>query len=422
MGYVATLCQLCGVAFSIARIRAAHEPYESAWTYHGSGFVDAMEICEGDSGCQYFERENENELEHVAGPGCYALRGYSGYRVSVEDMAGCRSPQCLLRKDENWEQEDDDQEFEKTSNYYLTGLSDMPPDEGWATELKPVRHGLEEVWVSNVSVMGFEDDQSMPFHPACFEIFKKVSINRLGLIDVHGLWSWRDLEAVCYDDFRQFPRSQAVKAGNQQWWEHEPGNEYLAVNPVTIPGFPALLRSAISEHSDVRRRGANNNNITNGVFTFTYKNDGDHWKGMHKTPPPGNKSDFFSRLPNEIRYMIISDLPARDIANLRLVTPAYRQLPVSVFRTLILHEMPWLWEVHDFPVGKTDWYFLYTKMKFGWQELKGLRNRKRVWKDINEIVTRIANYRDAGDISDDLSDGSSDDQSLLLEPSWYEAS
>lgn len=98
--------------------------------------------------------------------------------------------------------------------------------------------------------------------------------------------------------------------------------------------------------------------------------------------------------------MIISQLPARDIANLRLVTPAYRQLSISVFRHLIFHEMPWLWEACDLPVGNTDWYFLYTKMKFAWQNLKGVQNRKRVWKDVNEIVTRIEKYRKEGSISD----------------------
>ena len=256
----------------------------------------------------------------------------------------------------------------------------------------------------------------LPFHPTCFEIFKRVSTQRLGLIDVHGLWSWRDVSypwhilLVITDSFQlegsyeyffeQFPRALEVKNGNQQTWHHEPGNEYLAANPVDIPGLPMLLRK--SEKEFVYEGNKKVPYDTNsGVFTFTYKTGRDTFKSMHKTPPPGNTSDVFSRLPNELRYMVIAQLSARDIANLRSVTPAYRQLSMSVFRHLILHEMPWLWEARYLPVGSTDWYFLYTKMKFAWQNLKGVQNRKRMWKDVNEIVTRIEKYRIEGSISDE---------------------
>lgn len=91
--------------------------------------------------------------EHVACPGCYATGGYCGYRLSVEEMSGCRSLQALLKKDEDedWQVEADDQDFERTSNYFLTGISDGSPDESPAMDLKPLRHGVEEVWVFSIS-------------------------------------------------------------------------------------------------------------------------------------------------------------------------------------------------------------------------------------------------------------------------------
>tara|TARA_R110002060_G_scaffold70406_3_gene78973 strand:- start:74 stop:310 length:237 start_codon:yes stop_codon:yes gene_type:complete len=61
----------------------------------------------------------------------------------------------MIKKGEDWEVESDDQEFEKASNYFLTGVSDGSPDEAPAMDLKPVRHGVEEVWVSNITYDSF---------------------------------------------------------------------------------------------------------------------------------------------------------------------------------------------------------------------------------------------------------------------------
>jgi hypothetical protein len=36
------------------------------------------------------------------------------------------------------------------------------------------------------------EDTGLPFHPTCFEIFNRISMDRLGQVDANGLWSyWR---------------------------------------------------------------------------------------------------------------------------------------------------------------------------------------------------------------------------------------
>lgn len=57
-----------------------------------------------------------------------------------------------------------------------------------------------------------------------------------------------------------------------------------------------------------------------------------------------NAHDSFMILSLELRLQILSSLTSKDIANLRLATPCFRQLPISFFHTLINKEMPWLWE------------------------------------------------------------------------------
>ena len=69
--------------------------------------------------------------------------------------------------------------------------------------------GIDETWISNTNdgVMVFGparvcfradnmqgEDDGLPFHPTCFELFKRISMDRLGRVDIDGLWSyWREV-------------------------------------------------------------------------------------------------------------------------------------------------------------------------------------------------------------------------------------
>ena len=109
--------------------------------------------------------------------------------------------------------------------------------------------------------------------------------------------------------------------------------------------------------------------------------------------------DPFSPLPTEISCMILDHLGSKDIANLRLATPVFRQLPSILFRRLIFEDMPWLFEVKDLDVARVDWYDCYCFSKLACGAMKGLRNRRRIWRDVEEIVRRIQNYRAEGKIA-----------------------
>lgn len=98
--------------------------------------------------------------------------------------------------------------------------------------------------------------------------------------------------------------------------------------------------------------------------------------------------------------MVLDLLGSKDIANLRLATPVFRQLPTILFRRLFLENMPWLFEVRDLDIARIDWYDWYCTWKNGWGDLKGLRNRRRIWQDVEEIVTRIQRFGKEGKIGD----------------------
>ncbi|MCJ1433844.1 hypothetical protein MMC27_003209 [Xylographa pallens] len=406
------VCQLCGVAFAIGRLRCATEPTEAAWDFTGHWHVnaDTYDLCEEGSGCEIIERDLEgrsrsNILEHISGPGCISRSGYSGQRISLKEMKGCRSIQCLVQKEPDWEPQPDDQDFELESDYFLTGVGCSQPDRGPLNISKTARHGADNFYLFNLIDDNFVvgttnyDTIALPFHPACFEIFKKVSQLRLGNIDVEGLWYWRALEGTYEGFFVKFPRDFAVRTVYNQgtpvygpFWQHEPGSEYLVANPIEIPGFSALLKNPTGS---VGYRGSNK---------FVFYRHSQKLKDPKATnhdaplrPKSLHSTDPFMKLSAELSDMVLACLSSKDIANLRLASSVFRQLPTILFRRLLLEEMPWFWEARGMPLEDTNWYDVYRKVKSCWL-FKGLQNRKRIWKDVEEVVRRIGKYRQEGKV------------------------
>lgn len=223
----------------------------------------------------------------------------------------------------------------------------------------------------------------------------------MGRVDVHGLWMWRQLEGQYEDLFEKFPRHPAVKIGNEQWWNHEPGDEFLAANPVDIPGLAVLLDGLRRTTQSVE--GMRPWNVNDGVFLRNYKGPEDAYATLHCTfpPCPPSPSDPFTKLPTELAYMVANYLSSKDIAHLRLVTKTFLQLPNIMFRGFLLQDMPWLWEAREFPQAEMDWFQLYRMVKVSWGNLAGLRNRKRIWRDVWEVVGRIERFREQGKIRED---------------------
>lgn len=55
-----------------------------------------------------------------------------------------------MNKEEGWDFEPTDEDFERESNYsWLTGISEGPPDEFEVSSLVPVRHGVSDTCISN---------------------------------------------------------------------------------------------------------------------------------------------------------------------------------------------------------------------------------------------------------------------------------
>jgi hypothetical protein len=101
-------------------------------------------------------------------------------------------------------------------------------------------------------------DVAMPFHPACFDIFTRLSLHHLGRIDIHDLISWRNIQFSDVDIMEKgvFSSDPNVKSAAQQFWAHRTGDEYLAANPLYIPGLIPILESAVATDSSFSPRSS----------------------------------------------------------------------------------------------------------------------------------------------------------------------
>lgn len=97
-----------------------------------------------DNGPNQGYRSGNGGWEHLAGPGCSHFEGYSGSRITAEEMTGCTTVQWLVYKTPTWEPDVNDQIFELRSQYFLTGLSTrMPSGDDVESPFVPVRHGAD---------------------------------------------------------------------------------------------------------------------------------------------------------------------------------------------------------------------------------------------------------------------------------------
>ncbi|KAJ9654315.1 hypothetical protein H2198_006613 [Neophaeococcomyces mojaviensis] len=284
--------------------------------------------------------------EHVAGPGCAVVRGYSGHSISVEEMHGCGTLQCLFRKHEQQHSEFDDQDedWEQASGWFLTGISDyMPSRDTDSPYCYPVRHGENRPWAENCI---WDTDKrgkyAMPFHPTCLEVWKRACLRRIERVDIAMLASWWTLNAS-YEKFHSFPRDAAVKRGEEQWWQHNIGDEFLAANPCFIPEYEKMLENVSSFNHGLAGNRSRRKLTTERANTV--QSDKSH---QDRSPQPQEmdvSSDIFNTLPIELWFQVFTYLSTAEVAYLRQANRTFHTLPQSYIRQRLQEERPYLWEL-----------------------------------------------------------------------------
>ena len=106
-----------------------------------------------------------SQFEHVAGLGCRNSQAYIGKRISTDEMRGCHTVQAILRKPPGSKSRSDDLEFERGSDYFLTGIAEMMPSSGAWLDCYPVRYGADNYVEAETDFV--LEMVSFPFYPCC---------------------------------------------------------------------------------------------------------------------------------------------------------------------------------------------------------------------------------------------------------------
>jgi hypothetical protein len=222
-----------------------------------------------------------------------------------------------------------------------------------------------------------------------------MSIERFGTVDIDCLWNLRKAKGDEHPRFQAFDERADVVLVGKQNYHAVVGTEYLASNPTEFPEMASLIRSCTEAASDV-------------VF--------------NQLPTLASTDDPFQTLSPELRLILLEMLEKRDVANLRLSSKTFSQLPRTFFRQLIGDEMPWVWELgclgsKEIPREGVDWFTLWNKLSAadgetcldektraenaqvegdrshalaGEAEIRGLRNRRIIYRDIGIILDIMA--------------------------------
>jgi hypothetical protein len=223
--------------------------------------------------------------------------------------------------------------------------------------------------------------------------FKRMSVERFGTVDIDGLWNLRNTKGGDreHPQFRDFDeRADVTLVGEQEKCYAVVRTEYLASNPTEVPEVAEIIRSCTRATSD---------NLSS------------------QKPPRTSTHDPFHALSPELRMMLLEILEWQDIASLSMSSRIFSQLPQTFLKQLLRKEMPWVWELDDIGseglvTGDVDWLALYDRLHTADGgtcsdekaraegnrshtlnrdlEIRGLRNRRMIYRDIGIVLDMIA--------------------------------
>ncbi|KAI7769308.1 hypothetical protein LZL87_011838 [Fusarium oxysporum] len=364
-------CQICGVDMATARIRTPDEPPSAAWNFEGAdyvGFTDWPYQGEFDDAfCRQCPTADRGPARPPEVNACWPVPADEDDPDWTPD-AQSSSDEEPLEYDSGWETDSDGIEPEASSfsgkedSHYSNDAPDRYPlsDLYASPDLDRLPHGtwhngrayysgnrkypqswsLQTINHSNVlpehiaspscqSLQGISGHvlsvaQMKNSHSFCLDIYAKLSLRRLGYVDLNGLWHWREMRNMptsygLVDRIPEPTRRQLhlpeLQRARQDWdypWLHNPGDEWIVANPVEIPGISRVLESCMKDLC---------------IEGYTQQTTG------------------FLALPAEIIQHTLSFLDVLDVDSAAKTCRAMFKLAQPLFRETVLRGMPWLWEV-----------------------------------------------------------------------------
>lgn len=382
--------------------------------------------------------------EHLAGPDCRAKEGYLGTRISADEMFNCNVAQAIVTKDAStdWETESTDEDWEKaaSASWHLTGLVDTLSEREFGTTTPyPKRHAN---WTRfhHMDCINFETRKTaMTFHPPCLEVFKRASLKRHGYFDINALG---DAWIKAANDFDRLPRAKPVEASSEQWWIHHVRSEYLAANPCFVPSLKKLLESSRVSHIVVPRSVTAHGllalptEIQHSIMLHLDISDITSTGLSSQILRKAAQNVLKSRLPHDMPHLweLWCDMPysrwtGTSAAAVEAAQTASNEQEEEIARALQILKEEGYHEAHadykqywddsraerkrkalgplqekatDFVnIEEIDLVEFVCRLEKAQRDdqVKGLRNRERIWVDCNKILDLIEGLQEEGRIS-----------------------
>ncbi|EUC27423.1 hypothetical protein COCCADRAFT_111743 [Bipolaris zeicola 26-R-13] len=315
-------------------VRELYQPPLKGYPPHGTWDVDGRYLYTRDRRFQYLKDRLQDQehgpprfpLEHIASPTCQSVQGINGNKLSVAEMKGCRNHRFLLPRPSHWVPPDWKPEavdgiFEKDSLFVLSGEANGSYASMAGQFVYPPRYGLDRVPVSadtaNQDCWDCGSWQPLPVHSYCLDIYAKASYRRLGRVDLHDIWLWRELcgnpARFEFADELSSPYPGIGRANEIDPFLHHVDNEWMVANPVEIPGLAEALKDCLISG-------------TSGAV-------------VQKIQSP------LLELPAELLdniFVFLNDLSVDAIA---ATCRTFRRHAQPLYRRRVTRDMSWLWEV-----------------------------------------------------------------------------
>ena len=148
-------------------------------------------------------------------------------------------------------------------------------------------------------------------------MYAKASYRRLGHVDLHGIWLWRELcdspSRFGLADEIHSPYPGIGKTDEIEPFLHHAGDEWMVANPVEIPGIAEVLKNCLIKDTA--------ENI------------------VQQTQSP------LSALPIELLDNIFLFLDDPGVNAVAATCRTFRCLSQPLYRRRVIRDMSWLWEV-----------------------------------------------------------------------------
>ena len=350
--------------------------------------------------------------------------------------------QCLCQKGKNWTSEAGDEDFELQAKHcFVSGISKSGVYEFDAANFQPARHGIgeENIMINNLTDIDDEDSLSaMPLHPGCWQMFKRMSISRTGEVGIDRLWRLRNEQGDYTNRFEGFPDRLDRAVVSQQWYDCVRGTEYLATDPIEPLGLRALIDECVGATDEVAFASTAVEPRDSGSFSrlsYELRNAILMLLDPKDVAALRLASASFMQLPQTyFRHLIktampwfweIDDLQGQPVDWAKLwsrlscsdggagLDEQQRDFELKTLSGVRRFEA-WRAEINELGIDRTNpkYMELWTQRneeaeteadeinrkvretgrwstKREMTEIKGLRNRRRIWGDVEEILNRI---------------------------------